>query len=292
MYRIGQAAAAVPTLRWYTEYRMERLERVSSHHSFIYLWVVGALLVLAGLVYGYVGSHPDGILDGAHEGDVRTTVTAFGNQLTTVSLGAADAAEQIRAAYAPFVVPELLAAWMQYPERAPGRKASSPWPSHIAIDRVTQNEEGAYDVFGRIILASSGGPSGEIAVVLTVAQGDGGYRITRYEEAPLTAPEPAAEDITLIQGESVTVRGLGIAPEQLVEDSRCPIGAACVQAGTVCVLVRLTEDLASATTTLTLNTAAVLNAHVVTLIDVEPYPAADAPIENAAYRYTFRIEER
>ena len=71
-------------------------DHVSSHHSFMYLWIVGAILVLGGLVYSYIGSHPNGIIDGRHEGDVRTTVAQFGNQLNSVSVLAPTAAEDIR----------------------------------------------------------------------------------------------------------------------------------------------------------------------------------------------------
>ena len=38
------------------------------------------IVVLAGLAYAYIGSHPEGIIDGEHEGDVLTTIAQFGNQ--------------------------------------------------------------------------------------------------------------------------------------------------------------------------------------------------------------------
>ena len=154
---------------------------VASHHSFMYLWIIGAVLVLGGLGYSYIASHPAGIIDGAHEGDVRSTVAAFGNQLNAVSTLSPAAAEEIQNAYGPYVSEELLAAWIANPETAPGRATSSPWPDHIEIDAVTQNEIGAYEVAGRVMLMTSAGDAGSVPVALTVENTERGYRITAYE---------------------------------------------------------------------------------------------------------------
>lgn len=168
---------------------MHRLRSVaSSHNAFIALWVVGALLVFVALGFSYITSHPEGIIDGAHEGDVRIAVTAFGNQLQTVSLLAPDASAHIERAYGSYVTPALLAEWMEYPEQAPGRHTSSPWPDHIEIDSVVQNNADTYTVSGRIMLMDSTGTAGSVPVSLTVLGLSEGFRIAAYQEHRDTNP--------------------------------------------------------------------------------------------------------
>jgi hypothetical protein len=270
-------------------------DHVSSHHSFMYLWIVGAVLVLAGLSYSYIGSHPDGIIDGQHEGDVRTTVAQFGNQLNTVSLLSPTASEDIRKAYAPYVTPELLAAWVADPSSAPGRLTSSPWPDHIETDTVTMNENGSYDVLGRIMLMTSTGDAGIIPVSLTVADVDGGFLITRYQESPRAdeqVPVLATTTATVALGETATVGDVTITPTSVEEDSRCPSDVQCIQAGTVRVLVHVASAMGESDMTLTLGAPATLEAETVTLTAVTPGKISTKPADDAAYRFTFEVAHR
>ena len=269
---------------------------VASHHSFLYLWVVGALLVLGGLMWSYLAAHPDGVIDGEHEGDVRSTVAAFGNQLNSVSPLAADASAQIRRAYGPYVSERLLMRWTAFPEEAPGRMTSSPWPEHIEIETVTLNEAGAYDVAGRIILKDSRGDAGSVPVLLSVSQTEQGYRITEYADQgePPPAPAiPAAETLVLALGETAALHGLAVSPVAIAEDSRCPIDAACVWQGLLRLDVVLGD--ASGTTTASLllgDDPTVRDTAAVSLIDAQPLPQASAPVQESAYRFTFRVEPR
>lgn len=267
-------------------------EHVSSHHSFMYLWLVGAVLVLAGLTYSYIGSHPQGIIDGEHEGDVRTTIAQFGNQLNSVSLLSPSAPEDIARTYGPFVTPELLASWIANPESAPGRLTSSPWPDHIAVDSVTRNEAGSYDVQGRVILKTSAGDAGSIPVSLTVSNVDGSFLITRYEEE--RSVEAPSVSVAARLNETVSGLGITLTPLVVEEDSRCPMDAMCIQQGSLRVSVRIESGMGTSTMPFTLAQEEPVTTETVSLWLVEalPYPMASDPTEDEQYRFTFRIEQR
>lgn len=258
----------------------------------MYLWIGGALLVLAGLAYSYIGSHPQGIIDGEHEGDVRTTIAQFGNQLNTVSLLAPTAAEDIERTYGPFVAPELLAEWVANPASAPGRLTSSPWPDHIEVDSVTKNEAGSYDVAGRIILKASTGDVGSVPVSLTVSNVDGSFLITRYEEE--RPAEASSGTLTAALGETVSGFGVSLTPLAVEEDSRCPKDVMCIWEGALRVSVRLESGMGTSTMPFTLSSEEPVTTETASLwlIEAVPYPMANDSIEDGEYRFTFRIEQR
>lgn len=268
--------------------------RVYAHHSFMYLWIVGAVLVLGGLGYSYVRSHPAGVIDGQHEGDVRTTVSAFGNQLNRVSLLSPTAAEDIEAAYAPYVTPELLALWVADPQRAPGRMTSSPWPDHIDIDSVTLAEAGSYAVAGRIMLVTSPGDAGSVPVRLTVSDVGGSYLISRYEEESGAYPAAAlaTTTVTVALNETAVAGNVSITPLEVVEDSRCPKDVQCIQAGTVRLSVRTASGLGESEMVLTQGIAMTTEAEIITLTDAVPEKMSTAPVSDAAYRFTFEVVAR
>lgn len=260
----------------------------------MYLWIVGAVLVLGGLVYSYIGSHPTGIIDGEHEGDVRTTVAQFGNKLNSVSLLSPTVAEEIHSSYGPYVSSELLASWMQNPSRAPGRATSSPWPDHIAVDTVVKNEVGAYDVMGRIILKTSTEDAGIIPVSLTVANVNGSYLITRYQENPVAEEPETSVTVTAALNETVSAFGTSVTPLAVEEDSRCPMDAMCIHQGQARVRVMTVEGMGTSSMPLTLAAEEPVTTEIVSiwLTEVMPYPMASDPTEDEQYRFTFRIEKR
>jgi len=262
----------------------------------MYLWIVGAVLVLGGLAYSYVDSHPDGVIDRQHEGDVRTTVAQFGNQLNTVSVLSPTAAEDIRKAYASYVTPELLSVWEANPLTAPGRTTSSPWPDHIEVDTVTMNATGGYDVLGRIMLVTSTGDAGIIPVTLTVSDVGGSFLISRYEENPQApVPEVSGEtSVTVTAGidESVSAFSLTLAPEALEEDSRCPSDVQCIQAGTVRVRVLVGSAMGESSMILTLGIPSTTEAETITLTAVEPGKLSTTQHDESEYKFTFTVEHR
>jgi len=260
----------------------------------MYLWIVGAVLVLGGLVYSYIGSHPTGIIDGSHEGDVRTTVAQFGNQLNSVSLLSPAAAEEIRRSYGPYVAPELLALWIQDPSMAPGRATSSPWPDHIAVDTVVKNETGSYDVMGRVILKTSTEDAGIVPVSLTVANVGGSFLITRYEENPQAEELASSTQVTAALNESVSAFGVTLTPLSIEEDSRCPTDVTCIQAGQVRVNLMTLDGMGTSTMLITLGAVEPITTEAVSiwLTDVLPIKVSTTPTQDSAYRFTFRIDRR
>jgi hypothetical protein len=60
-------------------------------------------------------------------------------------------------------------------------------------------------------------------------------------EGGSAAAAPAAGASLVRLGEDVRLGGLGVRALRLVEDSRCPAGVQCIQAGTVRLAVRITE---------------------------------------------------
>lgn len=88
--------------------------------------------------------------------------------------------------------------------------------------------------------------------------------------------------------QEVTAGGANIVPISVVEDSRCPADALCVQAGTV----RLNARINGTERTLSLNQAVAVGGKTVELVAVRPYPyASQKPIAPADYRFTFSVRD-
>ncbi|HEU4628814.1 MAG TPA: hypothetical protein VFS08_03685 [Gemmatimonadaceae bacterium] len=138
------------------------------------------------------------VVDSAGQQAVRDVVTRFGEQLRNVSLLAPDSilTASLREAYAPFVTPELLAAWTARPDSAPGRRVSSPWPERIRIDSLRTLGAGRVAVTGAVLYVTSaeraqgegegegeGASAATAPVRLEVSRGDDGqWRISTYAE--------------------------------------------------------------------------------------------------------------
>lgn len=87
--------------------------------------------------------------------------------------------------------------------------------------------------------------------------------------------------------------GVKVVPLEVLEDSRCPIDAQCIQAGTVRIRALLTSGLGTAEQIFELGQAITTEAEAVTLIDVSPQPNSTEPaIGPGEYRFTFVIEKR
>lgn len=94
---------------------------------------------------------------------------------------------------------------------------------------------------------------------------------------------------TLRIGASASVNGVTITPRRIVEDSRCPIDAICVQEGRVIAEVALAHGEASETATLISGETYSFEDHSITLTEVSPSRlAADAPAQGE-YLLTFSV---
>ena len=121
---------------------------------------------------------------------VRDVVAHLGERMQAVSLLAPDSAvsAQLGEAYGALVTPELLAAWTAYPDSAPGRRVSSPWPDHIRIDSLQPVRDDLVEVTGEVVYVTSverarGGSAATAPVRLEVGRrADGGWRISGYTE--------------------------------------------------------------------------------------------------------------
>lgn len=89
--------------------------------------------------------------------EILTLVNSFGQALKSVTLTAPDdiAAKNIEEHYSKYVTPELLSLWQADPQKAPGRKLSSPWPDRIDITGIGPVGDEEYTVSGEIIEVTS-----------------------------------------------------------------------------------------------------------------------------------------
>jgi hypothetical protein len=130
----------------------------------------------------------------ADDVEVRRVVTEFGATLQKVSLLAstADRKAAMELHYAPYVSPELIAAWIPEGKEALGRYASSPWPERIDIVEVRE-ENNYFVVEGNVIEVVNGEegttPAAVYPVTLTLEKISDKWLITKmnkgaYSELP------------------------------------------------------------------------------------------------------------
>lgn len=88
-------------------------------------------------------------------------------------------------------------------------------------------------------------------------------------------------------GETVSVGTLRATPRSVVEDSRCPEGVRCAQAGRVVVSTQVSGDGWSETVPLTLGEPQTVGGATITLVSAQPraYPERRAP--RREYRFIF-----
>ena len=120
---------------------------------------------------------------------VKTVVTEFGKRLRMVAVLAPK--EMVTKAmdeeYSAFVSADLLAIWKNNPEKAPGKRTSSPSPERIDISSIEAKGHDTYVVKGKVILLTAqerrdGGIFQANPVTMTVEQRRGKWVITAYDE--------------------------------------------------------------------------------------------------------------
>ncbi|HEV8677526.1 MAG TPA: hypothetical protein VN701_01710 [Candidatus Paceibacterota bacterium] len=92
--------------------------------------------------------------------------------------------------------------------------------------------------------------------------------------------------------QTATGAGLSITPLEVLEDSRCPAGVECIQAGTVRVSAQVAGPAGTAAQTFALNEPEEVGAQTVTLIQVAPLKTEGQQINQADYRFTFVVSKR
>ena len=89
-------------------------------------------------------------------------------------------------------------------------------------------------------------------------------------------------------GGHARLAGLDVAPVRIEEDSRCPTGVQCIQAGTVRLLVRIEDRSGERESVLTLGKPVALEGGGwLALAAVCPYPRHPGRIAAGDYRFTF-----
>jgi hypothetical protein len=104
-------------------------------------------------------------------------------------------------------------------------------------------------------------------------------------------PAEAAEGLaTLALDQRGELDGIAVTPLRIEEDSRCPTGVQCIQAGTVRVAIRIEERGARRETLLTLAQPVwIADGRALSLAAVCPYPRHPGAISPGSYRFTFTL---
>lgn len=118
-----------------------------------------------------------------------TVVTEFGRRLRMVAVLAPKElmTKSMEEAYSDLVAADLLATWKSNPEKAPGKRTSSPSPERIDISSIKAQGHDAYIVKGQVILLTSqerraGGIFQANPVTMTISKQNGRWVITAFKE--------------------------------------------------------------------------------------------------------------
>jgi hypothetical protein len=102
-----------------------------------------------------------------------------------------------------------------------------------------------------------------------------------------TAPTSQSSKLDQVGlGQSARLAALEVTPGNVVEDSRCPTGVQCIQAGTVRIAALIRDRAGYRSAVLVLGTPLQLDGGWASLIQVCPYPRYGSRIAPASYRFT------
>jgi hypothetical protein len=107
-------------------------------------------------------------------------------------------------------------------------------------------------------------------------------------------PSPVDAQFSLAPGQTETIAGAStrVSFSGVISDSRCPANALCITGGDAVVRIDVWTSGQSSTHELHTGTMLPVKAHDLTieLVEVTPYPFSFTPIEQSAYRVTFRVK--
>lgn len=109
-----------------------------------------------------------------------------------------------------------------------------------------------------------------------------------FAACPTAATSTQSAPTVLNAGLNQTASGDGvtITPLKVTQDSRCPAGVYCIQAGTVVLQANVNGDVAS----FTLNQPVTQGSRVITLVEVAPLKTQNLPINDPTYTFTFEVK--
>lgn len=110
-------------------------------------------------------------------------------------------------------------------------------------------------------------------------------------DAAAPPPAEATEGLAVLALEQRgEIGGIAVTPLRIEEDSRCPTGVQCIQAGTVRAAVRVEEGGSARDIVLTLDEPLGLGRGRQLILGVVcPYPRHPGTIAPSAYRFTFLV---
>lgn len=115
--------------------------------------------------------------------------------------------------------------------------------------------------------------------------------ILAVDEIEEAAPEVATTGAIGV-GETKYINGVRITLNKIVEESRCPADATCIQAGRLVVNVTLKSDTDEETVNMSDSDAARgFDTWKVAVVSSSPFPLASKPVSFEIYKVTFRVEE-
>jgi hypothetical protein len=153
---------------------------------------------------------------------------------------------------------------------------------------------------GSIVPVPTGIPSGITCTADAQLCPDGSYvgrtgADCHFEACPVPVPTSGTtiHSTTTVQVhafENVTVNDSTLVPSGVTEDSRCPLGVMCIQAGTVRVTMQIVSHATSSTgTIMSLNTPIRIGDQTVTLTEVSPIKRRDVDISSIDYLFTLQF---
>lgn len=110
-----------------------------------------------------------------------------------------------------------------------------------------------------------------------------------FAACPLATTTPEKQATVAALNQRILNMDVHITPLEVIEDSRCPMGVYCIQAGTVRVKVRLEGPGGTQIETMTMGSPVSFGNKHVTLMSVAPVKSAKTPIAPSDYRFTFSV---
>lgn len=92
-------------------------------------------------------------------------------------------------------------------------------------------------------------------------------------------------------GQKVTGLNVSVTPQEIISDSRCPMDAVCIWAGTVSVRVVLATQVSHGEHVFAINEPIRFGEYTVILKEVSPYPKSSQTITQSEYRFVFEVKK-
>lgn len=147
-----------------------------------------------------------------------------------------------------------------------------------------------------------------VVIIAVLALGVGAIAAFHYSQEPTLVVEPNPEtpapsvevpmgvlpygSVTLALGQEAVFADVRIRPLAVVEDSRCPMNARCIQAGTVRVRTEIVSGMGTSTDAIELGKSITTEAEEVFLTAVAPDTMAGEAIAPGDYRFTYNVLKR